>query len=172
MNNSKLNETKDQFFSTKHSHSEPVMMPKLHASHIFKGHAYELKYRAYGFSLNKQQLENFTLISQSNFFKTRKNYYIHSECIKKTQPVNSLSADLSLHCRDARHLSLFQIFLWCSLTNNAWSHYINERNHNNKGAKWSVANTDLSLKVQDAIISDVIVYPEMDISWTNSNVSF
>ena len=30
----------------------------------------------------------------------------------------------------------------------------------------SVKNTDLSLKVQDAIISDVIIYPEMDISRT------
>ena len=31
------------------------MAPKLHTSQIFKGRAYELNYRAYGFSLNKQQ---------------------------------------------------------------------------------------------------------------------
>ena len=38
--------------------------------------------------------------------------------------MTSLSANFSLHCRDACHLSLFHMFLWCSLTNNAWSHYI------------------------------------------------
>ena len=38
--------------------------------------------------------------------------------------MTSLSADLSLPCRDACHLSLFHMFLWCSLTSNAWSHYI------------------------------------------------
>ena len=31
------------------------MAPKLHTSQIFNGQAYELKYRAYGFCLNKQQ---------------------------------------------------------------------------------------------------------------------
>ena len=55
--NSKLNETKDQFRirSTKRSLSEPVMASKLHTSQIFKGRGYELKYRAYGFCLNKQE---------------------------------------------------------------------------------------------------------------------
>ena len=37
---------------------------------------------------------------------------------------------------------------------------------NNSGAK-AFANTDFSLKVQDAIISDAIIYPEMDISRTD-----
>ena len=51
---------KDQFRirSTKRSHSEdsePVMAPKLYTSQILKGRAYELKYLAYGFCLNKQQ---------------------------------------------------------------------------------------------------------------------
>ena len=55
VNNSKLNETKDHFFSTKRLHSESVMTLKLHTSQIFNGRAYELKYRAYGFCLNKQQ---------------------------------------------------------------------------------------------------------------------
>ena len=41
--------------NTKRSHSEPVMVPKLHTSQIFKGRAYELKCRAYRFCLNKQQ---------------------------------------------------------------------------------------------------------------------
>ena len=41
--------------SKKRSHSEPVMAPKLHISQIFKGRAYELKYRVYGFCLNKQK---------------------------------------------------------------------------------------------------------------------
>jgi len=30
---------------------------------------------------------------------------------------------------------LFHMLLWCSFTNNAWSHGINERNQNNSGAK-------------------------------------
>ena len=56
-NNSKLNETKDQFRirSTKRSHREPVMALRLHTSQIFKGRAYELKYRAYGVCSHKQQ---------------------------------------------------------------------------------------------------------------------
>ena len=74
----------------------------------------------------------FTLVLQRNFFKTRKNYYNTLRMHKKTQPVNSLSAVLSLHCRDA----MFHMFLWCSLTNNTWSHDINDRKfHNNRGAK-------------------------------------
>ena len=49
INNSKLNETKDQFRirSTKRSNTEPVMAPKLHTSQIFKGLTYVC--------LNKQQ---------------------------------------------------------------------------------------------------------------------
>ena len=56
-NNSKLNESKDQFRrrSTKRSHNEPVMASKLNTSQIFEGRAYELNYRAYGFCLNKEQ---------------------------------------------------------------------------------------------------------------------
>ena len=53
----------------------------------------------------------------------------------KTQSLNSLSADLSLRCRDAGHLSFGHMFLWCSFTSNVWSHGINERNQNNSGAK-------------------------------------
>ena len=53
------------------SHSEPVMMPKLHTSQIFKGRAYELKYRAYGFSLNKQQ-ENLLQYLRVMFSKPEK----------------------------------------------------------------------------------------------------
>ena len=45
---------RNQIRSTKRSHSEPVMAPRLHTSQIFKGRAYELNYRAYGFYLNKQ----------------------------------------------------------------------------------------------------------------------
>ena len=46
---------------------------------------------------------------------------------------------------------LFHMFLWCFFTNSAWSHGIDERNG------WmivtpSVANTDFSLKVQNAIV--------------------
>ena len=53
------------------SHSEPVMMPKLHTSQILKGRAYELKYRAYGFSLNKQQ-ENLLQYLRVMFSKPEK----------------------------------------------------------------------------------------------------
>ena len=45
---------RNQIRSKKRSHSEPVMAPRLHTSQIFKGRAYELNYRAYGFYLNKQ----------------------------------------------------------------------------------------------------------------------
>ena len=97
----------------KRSHSEPLMAPKLPTLQIFKGRAYELKYRAYRFCLNKKT-SKFTLVSWSNFFKTRKNYYIPEICknlnittqnASKTQPLNSLYVDLSLRCRDARHIS-------------------------------------------------------------------
>ena len=72
-------ETKDQFrirSGTKRSlrsHvSETVMAPKLHTSQIFKGRAYQLKFRVYGFCLNKQHACKFTLVSRSDFFETRK----------------------------------------------------------------------------------------------------
>ena len=97
------------------------MAPKLHTSQIFKG----LTYMFVWINNNK-----FTLVSRSNFFKTRKNYYTPEICKNskttphawKSQLFTSRSADLSLRCRDARHLSLFHMFLWWSFANNAWSH--------------------------------------------------
>ena len=120
------------------------MAPKLHAhtSQIFKASAYELKYGAYGFCLNKQQANLLyylgvifskpeKIITYLRFARTQRR--LHSECIKNTTV-------------DARHLSLFYMFLWCSFTNNASSHGINKRDQNNNK---SVSNIDFSLKVQD-----------------------
>ena len=93
--NSKLNETKYQFRirSTKRSHSELLMAPKLPTSQLFKGRAYELKYRAYRFCLNKKQA-NLLLYLGAIFSKLEKiitylkfariQTLLHSECIKNT----------------------------------------------------------------------------------------
>ena len=124
------------------------MAPKLHTSQIFKGRAYEPKYRAYGFCLNKKR-SKFNLAFRSNFFKTWKKYYIPEIC------KNSKTTQLRMHqkrwihfpqiflCVTETHaiILLFHMFLWRSFTNSAWSHGINERNG------WmivtlSVANTD------------------------------
>ena len=153
------------------------MGPKLHTSQIFKGRAYQLKYRVYGFSLNKQHACKFTLVSRSNFFKPRKKL-LHSwnlqefkdhstQTTSKTQPLNSASAVFL--CVAERHaiFLLFHMFLWCSFTNNAWSHAINKRNQNKTGAKALGMSIYLWRSTQDAIISDVIIYPEMDISRTD-----
>ena len=156
------------------------MAPKLHTSQIFKGRAYQLKFRVYGFCLNKQHACKFTLVSRSDFFETRKKL-LHSwnlqefkdhstQTASKTQPLNSGSAVFL--CVAERHaiFLLFHMFLWCSFTNNAWSHAINKRNQNKSGAKALIPIYRLiveGLKVQDAIISDVIIYPEMGISRTD-----
>ena len=121
------------------------MAPKLHTSQIFKGRAYQLKFRVYGFCLNKQHACKFTLVSRSNFFKPRKKL-LHSwnlqefkdhstQTTSKTQPLNSASAVFL--CVAERHaiFLLFHMFLWCSFTNNAWFHAINKRNQNKTGAK-------------------------------------
>ena len=55
------------------------MAPKLPASQIFKGHAYELKYRAYRFCLNKKQA-NLLLYFGVILSKLEKNYYIPEIC--------------------------------------------------------------------------------------------
>ena len=114
------------------------------------------------------------------FSKPEKNYYIPEIC------KNSKTTPLRLHqkhnrwiqlpqlflCVAERHaiFLLFHMFLWCSFTNNAWSHAINKRNQNKSGAKALIPIYRLiveGLKVQDAIISDIIIYPEMGISRTD-----
>ena len=153
------------------------MAPKLHTSQIFKGRAYQLKFRVYWFCLNKQHACKFTLVSRSDFFETRKKL-LHSwnlqefkdhstQTASKTQPLNSASAVFL--CVAERHaiFLLFHMFLWCSFTNNAWSHAINKRNQNKTGAKALGMSIYLWRSTQDAIISDVIIYPEMDISRTD-----
>ena len=149
------------------------MAPKLHTSQIFKGRAYQLKFRVYGFCLNKQHACKFTLVSRSDFFETRKKL-LHSwnlqefkdhstQTASKTQPLNSASAALSLRCREARHLSFVSHVP-------LMFHAINKRNQNKSGAKALMPIYRLiveGLKVQDAIISDVITYPEMGISRTD-----
>ena len=89
------------------------MAPKLHTSQIFKGRAYEPKYRAYGFCLNKKR-SKFNLAFRSNFFKTWKKI-LHTWNLQEfkdhstqnaSKTVNSLSANLSLRYRNARHHSL------------------------------------------------------------------
>ena len=92
-------ETKDQFRirSTKRSNIEPVMAPKLHTSQIFKGLTYVC--------LNKQQESKFTLVSRSNFFKTRKNYYTPEICKNsKTTPLRMHENHNCLH--PVRHIFL------------------------------------------------------------------
>ena len=149
------------------------MAPKLHTSQIFKGRAYQLKFRVYWFCLNKQHACKFTLVSRSDFFETRKKL-LHSwnlqefkdhstQTASKTQPLNSASAALSLRCREARHLSFVSHVP-------LMFHAINKRNQNKSGAKALMPIYRLiveGLKVQDAIISDVIIYPEMGISRTD-----
>ena len=101
-------------------------------------------YHAYGLCLNKKR-SKFNLVSRSNFFKTWKNYYIPEIC------KNSKASQLRINKTDSRWIHFRQIFLgatethaiflllhlflWCSFTNNAWSHGINERNQNNSPAK-------------------------------------
>ena len=134
------------------------MAPKLHTSQIFKGRAYEPKYRAYGFCLNKKR-SKFNLAFRSNFFKNWKKYYIPEIC------KNSKATQLRMHqkrwihfpqiflCVTETHaiILLFHMFLWCFFTNSAWSHGINERN-SSMIVTLSVANTDFSSKVQNAIV--------------------
>ena len=115
--------------------------------------------------LNKKR-SKFNLAFRSNFFKTwKKKYYIPEIC------KNSKTTQLRMHqkrwihfpqiflCVTETHaiILLFHMFLWCSFTNSAWSHGINERNG------WmivtpSVANTDFSLKVQNAIVCQRVVF--------------
>ena len=87
----------------------------------------------------------FTLVSRSNFSKTRKNYYIPEIC------KNSKTTPLRMHKKNNRWIhfrkiflcvavthSLFllpHMFLWCSFTTNGWSYGINKRDQNNSGAK-------------------------------------
>ena len=89
------------------------MAPKLHTSQIFKGRAYEPKYRAYGFCLNKKR-SKFNLAFRSNFFKNWQKI-LHTWNLQEfkghstqnaSKTVNSLSANLSLRYRNARHNSL------------------------------------------------------------------
>ena len=134
------------------------MAPKLHTSQIFKGRAYEPKYRAYGFCLNKKR-SKFNLAFRSNFFKTWKKI-LHTWNLQEfkdhstqnaSKTVNSLSPIFLCVTETHAIILLFHMFLWCSFTNSAWSHGINERDG------WmivtpSVANTDFSLKVQNVII--------------------
>ena len=80
----------------------------------------------------------FTLVSRSIFFKTRKNYYIPGICKNsKTTPLRMHQKhNRWIHFADTHIIFLsFHMFLWCSFTNNAWSHGINERNQNHCGAK-------------------------------------
>ena len=105
-NNSKLNETKDQFrtLSTKCSHSEPLMAPKLPTLQIFKGRAYELKYHAYQFCLNKKQA-NLLLYLRVIFSKPEKNYYIPEVC------KNSNITPLRMHQKHNHWIHFTLIFL-------------------------------------------------------------
>ena len=88
------------------------MAPKLPTSQIFKGRACELKYRAYRFCLNKKQA-NLLLYLGVIFLKQEKiTTYLKFARIQtlplrthQKQPLNSRYVDLSLRCRDARHLS-------------------------------------------------------------------
>ena len=84
------------------------------ASQIFKGRAYELKDRAYAFCLNKQQAhlllylgvifsKQEKIVTYPKFAKIQRP--LHSECIKNTTVEFPFSSNLSLRCRDARHLS-------------------------------------------------------------------
>ena len=88
---------------------------------------------------------------------------LHSDCIKNT------TVEFSSFSALQRGTPSFFCFT-CSFTNNAWSHAINKRNQNKSGAKALMPIYRLiveGLKVQDAIISDVIIYPEMGISRTD-----
>ena len=63
----------DEFSDPRNSHTnEPLMAPKLPNSQIFKGRAYELKYLAYRFCLNKKQA-NLLLYLGVIFSKPEKN---------------------------------------------------------------------------------------------------
>ena len=106
-NNSKLNITKDQFRIrfTKRTHSEPLMAPKLPTSQIFKGRAYELIKVSCISILFEQKTSRFTPASRSNFFKTRKNYYIAEIC------KNSKITPLRMHQKHNRWIHFTQIFL-------------------------------------------------------------
>ena len=87
----------------------------------------------------------FNLVSRSNFFKTWKNYYIPEICknskatqlrIHKTDTAVDFTFRRSFSALQKRKPSLLlHIFHWCSFTNIAWSHGINERNQNNSAAK-------------------------------------
>ena len=97
---------------------------------------------------NKYWIE--LLVSRSNFFKTKKYYYIPEICKKSKATAFRLYQKHNrwIHFRrlflcvaeTQAIFLLFHIFLWCSFTNNAWSHGINEKNQNNSGAKAGVAN--------------------------------
>ena len=91
---------------------------------------------------------------------------LHSDCIKNTTVEFSFRSSFSALQRGTPSFFCFT----CSFTNNAWSHAINKRNQNKSGAKALIPIYRLiveGLKVQDAIISDVIIYPEMGISRTD-----
>ena len=145
-NNSKLNETKDQFRirSTKRSRGEPFMVPKLPTSQIFKGLTYELKYRACRFCLNKKQanlllyfgvifskLEK--IITYLKFARIQK--LLHSECIKKRNSWIHFTKIFLCAAETHYFFLLLHMFLSCSFKNITWSHTLNERNQNNSGAK-------------------------------------
>ena len=76
--------------------------------------------------INNKQIN--TPVSRSNFFKTRnlqefKDHVLHSDFIK-------IHFRRLFLCVAETHsiFLLCHMFLWCSFTNNAWSHGINERN--------------------------------------------
>ena len=139
------------------------MAPNLPTSQIFKGHSYELKYRAYRFCLNKKQanlllyfgvifskLEK--IITYLKFARIQKSF--HSECIKNTTAEFTLDRSFSAlqrlgcvgsfsrtaagnraYAETHSFFLLLHVFLWCSFKNITWFHTINERNQNNSGAK-------------------------------------
>ena len=116
INNSKLNETKDQFRirSTKRSNTEPVMAPEItHVTDFQRPYICLFEYTT----------SKFTLVSRRVIFSKPEKIITHLK-FSRIQRLLWRSADLSLLCGDARHLSLFHMFLWWSFTNNAWSHGI------------------------------------------------
>ena len=84
------------------------------------------------------------IVSQSNFFKNRKNYYLPETCKNSmTTPLRKFEEHYRwLHFRkiflsvaETHAIFLFfHVFLWCSFANHAWSHGIDKRD-NNKGAQ-------------------------------------
>ena len=103
----------DEFSDPRNSHtSEPLMAPKLPNSQIFKGRAYELKYLAYRFCLNKKQA-NLLLYLGVIFSKPEKN--ITSLKFARIQKPFHSEFGLRMYQKHNRWIHLKQIFLYLVL---------------------------------------------------------